>query len=559
MSDVLTKQYNKTIELSVNPTNNNDATITLQIDAGNSETINLSSGSGGGTVGPQGPAGPAGPTGATGATGPQGPSGVVAATSPVVYTAGTQTVSLDNTATYTVGQLIDSGLTASTVPYADASKQLTSSSVTPTELGYVHGVTGAIQTQIDGKQATGNYVTGLTGDVTASGPGSVAATLATVNSNTGSFGSSTAIPNFTVNGKGLLTAAGSSAVIAPAGTLTGTTLASNVVSSSLTSVGTITSGTWTGTSIAIANGGTGQTTQQTAIDALTGTQSAGKYLRSDGTHATLSSISAGDVPTLNQNTTGTAAGLSSTLAVSSGGTGATSLTANNVVLGNGTSAVQFVAPGTSGNVLTSNGTTWTSAAPTGGGGSTQYLWSGFHNNNSGTTDTIWSCSSTSFGDFTNNESSITFSEVNNVNFGTVTGYGASSGASALPGIVFTVPATGYYFIKASLALDTSSTNIKGIRLRDKTNSVTIDGSQQAYISTGQFIFPLTLSGIVSLSSGVTQTISIEGATDTSGTFYICGDFVTGTRAIEWSIFAISTSSSNLLDGSQVGARAIYGD
>lgn len=46
----------------------------------------------------------------------------------------------------------------------------------------------------------------------------------------------------------------------------------------------------------------------------------------------------------------------------SGGTGQSSLTANNVILGNGTSAVQFVAPGTSGNVLTSNGTTWTSAA-----------------------------------------------------------------------------------------------------------------------------------------------------------------------------------------------------
>ena len=52
---------------------------------------------------------------------------------------------------------------------------------------------------------------------------------------------------------------------------------------------------------------------------------------------------------------------------SSGGTGQSSLTANNVILGNGTSAVQFVAPGTSGNVLTSNGTTWTSAASAGGG------------------------------------------------------------------------------------------------------------------------------------------------------------------------------------------------
>lgn len=58
---------------------------------------------------------------------------------------------------------------------------------------------------------------------------------------------------------------------------------------------------------------------------------------------------------------------SAVLLPSSGGTGQSSLTANNVILGNGTSAVQFVAPGTSGNVLTSNGTTWTSAASAGGG------------------------------------------------------------------------------------------------------------------------------------------------------------------------------------------------
>lgn len=55
------------------------------------------------------------------------------------------------------------------------------------------------------------------------------------------------------------------------------------------------------------------------------------------------------------------------VAVADGGTGLSTLTANNVILGNGTSAVQFVAPGTNGNVLTSNGTTWTSAAPSSAG------------------------------------------------------------------------------------------------------------------------------------------------------------------------------------------------
>ena len=60
--------------------------------------------------------------------------------------------------------------------------------------------------------------------------------------------------------------------------------------------------------------------------------------------------------------TGNAANVYNTVLVANGGTGATSLTANNVILGNGTSAVQVVAPSTTGNVLTSNGTTWTSAA-----------------------------------------------------------------------------------------------------------------------------------------------------------------------------------------------------
>jgi hypothetical protein len=61
-------------------------------------------------------------------------------------------------------------------------------------------------------------------------------------------------------------------------------------------------------------------------------------------------------PTFNQNTTGTAAGLSSTLVAGSGGTGLTS-------------------PGTAGNVLTSTGSGWVSSAPSGGtvAGGTIYL------------------------------------------------------------------------------------------------------------------------------------------------------------------------------------------
>lgn len=57
---------------------------------------------------------------------------------------------------------------------------------------------------------------------------------------------------------------------------------------------------------------------------------------------------------------GTIVSLSAPVTVAQGGTGRATLTANNVLLGNGTTAVQFVAPGAVRNALRSNGTTWAS-------------------------------------------------------------------------------------------------------------------------------------------------------------------------------------------------------
>ena len=52
-----------------------------------------------------------------------------------------------------------------------------------------------------------------------------------------------------------------------------------------------------------------------------------------------------------------------TLPVANGGTGATTLSTGAVLVGNGTSAVSSVSPGTASNVLTSNGSAWVSQAP----------------------------------------------------------------------------------------------------------------------------------------------------------------------------------------------------
>ena len=69
----------------------------------------------------------------------------------------------------------------------------------------------------------------------------------------------------------------------------------------------------TGT-LAIANGGTGQTTQQAAMNALAGTQTNNRVLRSDGTNTTLSQVNV-------------ATDVTGTLAIGNGGTGVTTLAA----------------------------------------------------------------------------------------------------------------------------------------------------------------------------------------------------------------------------------------
>ena len=114
----------------------------------------------------------------------------------------------------------------------------------------------------------------------------------------------------------------------------------------------------TGT-LPLGNGGTGQTTAQAALNTLAGGTTAGRYLRGNGSNITLSSIQNSDIGTLNQDTTGSAAtlttarafqtdlastssanfdgsaanthGVTGTLAVGNGGTGNTSGNATGLV------------------------------------------------------------------------------------------------------------------------------------------------------------------------------------------------------------------------------------
>lgn len=134
----------------------------------------------------------------------------------------------------------------------------------------------------------------------------------------------------------------------------------------------------------IANGGTGQATANAALNALLPVQAtySGLFLSTDGTNTTWAPASGGGGGSVSSvNASGGTTGMTftggpilsvgtltmgGTLAVASGGTGAVNHSVNGLLTGNGTSAVTTIAPGTNGQVLTSNGTNWYAAAFTAG-------------------------------------------------------------------------------------------------------------------------------------------------------------------------------------------------
>jgi len=232
----------------------------------------------------------------------------------ITATSNTTLTSLSNL--NTVGTIASGTWNGTTIALANGGTGATTAAGARTNLGLVIG------TDVMSATAT----TTLTGDVTGSGNGSFATTLAASGVTSGTYGSSTAIPTFTVDSKGRLTAAGTVGITAGVssltysststtngGTISGTSLtltaadatnpglistgaqtingaktfnndvtapnflgnattattAGNITATSnttltslsnLNTVGTITSGTWSGTTIAVANGGTGATT-----------------------------------------------------------------------------------------------------------------------------------------------------------------------------------------------------------------------------------------------------------------------------------------------------------
>lgn len=192
--------------------------------------------------------------------------------------------------------------------------------------------------------------------------------------------------------------------------------------------------------------------------------------------------------------------VSTPITVAQGGTGLATLTANNVLLGNGTGTLQVVAPGASGNVLASNGTTWVSQAAAGTGFPITL----------GNTSIAASSTTTSVGNLT--LTNVTISS------GTITANVANATTDS-------VNVAGY------MGLPQNSQN-------GNYNVVIADAGKHIYHPAGQaaatYTFPansnvaFTVGSAVTIVNGSANNVTISLTTDT---LYLSSNGATGSRTL----------------------------
>jgi len=204
---------------------------------------------------------------------------------------------------------------------------------------------------------TGSLVGDVTGTQGATVVGKInGASLAALATGILKNTTSTGVPTIAAAGTDYLAPNGSAAALTNFPTLNQNTTGTAASAASFTGslVGDVTGsqgatvvGKINGTSLAGLTTGILKNTTTTGVPtiAVAGTD----YLTPTGSAASLTNF-----PTLNQNTTGTAANVTGTVAAANGGTGLSSITTNNLMYGAGTSAVSLLAPhATTGAILMS--------------------------------------------------------------------------------------------------------------------------------------------------------------------------------------------------------------
>lgn len=274
------------------------------------------------------------------------------------------------------------GILAADLPTSISAAKIADGSVSDTKFQYLSGVTSDIQTQLNSKQGSGSFLTALTGDVTASGPGSAASTVVEV----------------------------------------GGVTAANVAAGSN-----------------LANAATNANTASTIVKRdASGNFSAG---------------------TITATLTGTATNVSGTVAVANGGSGRTSLTANEILLGNGTTGILSVGATATPSVLLS---TTVTGVP------------------------VWSTSTT--GNFlkATTGSGVSFGAISNSDLpsGTLSGSGTTgkvpyySAASTLADSPMTISGSSVGIAAASttpLVVESTSGTISGVEFKNTGSSGGIEG------------------------------------------------------------------------------------